>query len=258
MRTFFFSLIVCFLSSSQGFCQTVTGYNNTTNFAGSAFSNGASANQSGNQITRLVADDIQAVASAFGRTTTSVQFNIANLNTVAVTARPLLRFYDNNGVSGAPGTLIGAFDLNPVTLSAGFSFQTFSSSIAFVIPHDGSFWAGISFDNFNGTTGITPVQLDLLGLGLFNSPTVGGSADQYFRTTAAGGFVSNNPAGVNANFGGSPVANFGWSFVVSVPEPSTYALFALGGVCCLGSAYWYRRRMAIQAETALARGLQSC
>ena len=76
-----------------------------------------------------------------------------------------------------------------------------------------TFWAGITFDNFNGTTGAAAADLNNLGQGLFDAPTVGSSQDTYFHTTAAGSFFNiANPAGAQANFSGTPVANMGWEF----------------------------------------------
>lgn len=255
MRRFLLAALAALGLASASYAQTLVGYSNVTTFSGSGFPNGGATNQAGNTITRLVADDIQTIAAAFGRTTTQFTFSIANFNSVAVTARPRVRFYDNNGTGGGPGTILAGFSFNPISFAVGV--QNFNAAAAFTIPLDGSFWAGITFDDNTGATGITPAQLDLLGQGIWNAPTIGSSADTIFITTAAGSFLANNPAGGQNNFGGAPVANFGWAFVVSVPEPSTYALFALGGICCLGAAYWYRRRMISQAETAMARGMRT-
>ena len=76
-------------------------------------------------------------------------------------------------------------------------------------------WAGIAFDNNGGTTGATAAQLDNLAQGIFSPPEVGTSADQYFVTTAAGSFASDNPVGTLANFGGAPPADFGWEILTA-------------------------------------------
>ncbi len=76
-------------------------------------------------------------------------------------------------------------------------------------------WCGITFDNDTGATGATLAQMDLLGQGNYDPVIVGSSTDLLFQTTAAGSFVGNSPAGSRVNFGGSPVANFGWELIVS-------------------------------------------
>jgi hypothetical protein len=86
---------------------------------------------------------------------------------------------------------------------------------------------GLTFDNNSGATGATATQLNNLGMGLFDPPTIGTSADAMFQTTAAGDFAVNNPAGSLFNFNGNPPANafFGMSVV---PEPATMTLAGLG------------------------------
>ena len=76
-------------------------------------------------------------------------------------------------------------------------------------------WAGIAFDNNSGTTGATAAQLDNLALGIFSPAVVGTSTDQYFVTTNAGSFASDNPVGTLTNFGGPPPADFGWEILTA-------------------------------------------
>jgi hypothetical protein len=98
----------------------------------------------------------------------------------------------------------------------------------------GTFWIGLTFDNNSGATGATDVQLNNLGMALFNPPTIGTSADTAFETTGAGDFLVNNPAGSTFNFGGNPAANFFFGMsVATVPEPSTFALAGLGTAALL-------------------------
>lgn len=195
-------------------------YSNVTSFTGSVFNNGGSAGG----ITRLVADDIHMNAAL--ATVTKITWSVTNLNTVAVSARPRLRFYAADGPGGAPGTSLGGFSFNPISFGASsvnlFFFNP-SASAAFALPQN--FWAAETFDNVGTTT--TDAQLNLLGQGLFNPVDVGSSADVAFQTTAAGSFLVNNPAGSTFNFGGSPVANFGWEIV---PAPTSLALLGLGGL----------------------------
>lgn len=223
-------------------------YQNTTNFVGSAFSNGGAALQGANTITRLVADDISLFNAPGPRTVSEFTFSVTNLNAVTVSARPRIRLYDNDGAGNGPGTLLAAFTFNPIAFGAG-SVNTFTTGnlggSSFLIP-DGSFWAGITYDNNNGGTGATAAQLNLLGQGIFSPPTVGNSGDIFFVTGAAGSFVAANPAGSFSNFGGSPSADFGWRFTVTgtaaevVPVPPT-VFAAVAGLGSLGLLRRFRK-----------------
>lgn len=202
-------------------------YSNKTNFVGQAFSNGGTANQAGNLITRLVADNL--VATQGNVTIDAFTFSVANLNTVAVSARPRVRFYADN--AGTPGTYLTGFSFNAISFTAGsVGLFNFASPAMFTTAADGKFWAAITFDNNTGATGATQAQMDLLGQGIFNPPTVGSSADSFWLTTAAGSFLANNPAGASTFFNGNPVANFGWSFTSNnaVPEPASMIAIGLG------------------------------
>jgi hypothetical protein len=98
------------------------------------------------------------------------------------------------------------------------------------------------FDDVNGTTGATLAQLNNLGQGVFNPPTVGISDDVFFRSTAAG-VPGDFPGGNQQNFGGppNPVANLGWQIqVAAVPEPGTLVL--LFGPTAIGVFAYLRRR----------------
>jgi hypothetical protein len=209
-------------------------YSNIDTFTGSAFSNGGAANQAGNSITRMVADDISfALPYLAGQSFSQFTFSVTNLNTVAVSARPRVRFWLADGAGGGPGTYYSGigYTFNAISFGAN-SVGLFTGTIGpgFLQPAPGqTLWAGITFDNNTGATGATIAQLNNLGQGIFNPPAVGSSADAFFQTTAAGSFFgTNNPAGTLTNFGGNPVGNFGWEFVV--PAPGSVALLGLGGL----------------------------
>lgn len=219
----------------------VTEYSNLATFSGQAFPHGGTQNQSGNLITRLVADDVTPMGAAAGADVTELRFSVANLNASSVSVRPRLRFWYADGADGLPGNYYDkpadvGFTFNPITLGPGVTVLT--ATIApgtFVMPQE-TFWAGITFDNNGGATGATLAQMDMLGQGIFGPPTVGSSADRVFRTTAAGSFFGvDNPAGGALDFGGSPLANLGWEFT-AVPEPRTMVIFAV-----LVAAIWARR-----------------
>lgn len=198
-------------------------YSNIDGFTGQGFANGGAALQGTNTITRLVMDDITPVA---GGTVNYIRFSVANFNTVAVSVRARIRFWaDNAGVPGVENT--AGFSFNPLSFGPGVTTLTGTLGGALTIPGT-KFWAGITFDNNNGGTGATLAQMNNFGQGLFNPPAIGSSGDVAFETTAAGSFfIVDNPAGATFNFGGNPVANFGWEFV---PAPSAMALLGLGGL----------------------------
>jgi hypothetical protein len=241
LRQFAAALLASAFIAPAAFADTVI-YSNTGNYTGNAFANGGTATQAGNQITRLVADRVQTTAVGAPIAITQFSFSVANLNAGTVLARPRVRFYDDDGAGGTPGTYITGFSFNAISFGAGVT--VYSATAAFTVPGtDGSFWAGITFDDNNGATGATAAQLNNLGQGIYDPPTVGSSFDSFFVTNAAGSFLVNNPAGTVSNFGGAPIANFGWVFQVAtpVPEPAV-AMLSLFGLPLLGVAVFLRRR----------------
>lgn len=201
-------------------------YSNVTNFLGSGYANGGATLQGANTITRLVADDCTFTGVHAGSDITQFVFSVVNFNTATVTVRPRVRFWFADGAAGAPGTYYNlpaavGFSFLPVTVG-GSSITLLTASIGtglFTMPA-GTMWAGITFDDNNGTTGISAAQLNNIGQGIFHPATVGSSADGFFQTAAAGSFFSvANPAGSLLDLGGSPVASFGWEFSADVPVP---------------------------------------
>jgi hypothetical protein len=222
-------------------------YSNITNFTGQFFTQGFSAQSGSDTITSTAADDITPMAGSAGNVVDGFTFTVANSSSSAVTARPIIEFWSNNGAGGGPGTLLTAFAFNPIAFAGdvaeGFTFDP--GTPLFTVPASGTFWAGITFDNDNGTTGATASQLNLLGQGIFAPPTVGSSQDQFFQTTSGGAIPGSNPAGSLLSFSGNPVADFGWEFLAnnSVPEPSTLLLSSIAAVAGLG--VWARRRTKV-------------
>jgi len=211
-------------------------YSNVANFLGSGFANGGSALQAGNTITRLVADDLGLINSAAVTEVNQITFAVANFNATATNCRARIRFWQNGaGVPGAyltdsdSATSIG-FSFNPFNFAPGVTLLTGNLTGAgwSLAAGPSTIWAGLTFDNNTGTSGATAATLDNMGVGLFDPPTEGTSADNLFETTAAGSFFPTpNPAGSLFNFGGAPIANAGWELV---PEPSSLALLALGAL----------------------------
>lgn len=200
-------------------------WSNITTFSGLATANGGSANQSGNTITRLVADDAVFTGNP-PHFLGGFSFCVANFNGTAVSARAIVRLYLDS--SGLPGTHWIGFAFLPISFTANTT-QCYSANISPIVFPSSNIWLGLTFDNNTGATGATLTQMDNLGVGLYNPVDVGTSADLIFRTTAAGSFAANNPAGGNIFFSGSPVANLGFemrragtirSIVQSGPGPA--------------------------------------
>lgn len=189
---------------------------------------------------QILANDCEKTGFSINTFTSSV----SNLNTVSVSARPRVRFYQGNGTSGGPGTYIKGFNFNPITFGASSAnLFTLTGVTGLLVPTGNMLWAGITYDNNTGGTGATTAQLNTLGQGIFSPPTVGSSQDVFFQTSAAGSFVSNSPPGGFFFFGGTPPGNFGWRFttqVAAVPEPSAFVM--LMGCAAAGAGFAIRRR----------------
>ena len=198
-------------------------YSNITNFLGLGVAQGPSALQGANQITRLIADDLTPNGVNAGASVTRHVFSVANLNQVAVTVRARTRFWFDNG--GVPGTYYNVpaavgFTFNPLTFQPGVTLVNGGlPANSFTMPGT-TFWAGVTFDNNNGATGATPAQMDAMGQGVFDPPTIGSSNDVIFITDSAGSFFNiSNPAGATNDLGSDP-ANLGHELVVDVPVPA--------------------------------------
>ncbi len=213
-------------------------YDNVSTFTGSAYSNGGATAAA--PITTLVADDISLLGSQ-PVSVSSFFFSVANLNPTAVSARPRIRMYLGDAAGSLPGTLVYAASFNPISFTA-FSANFYGATSSFVVPANTILWAGITFDNVGGTA--TVAQLNNLGQGLYNPPTVGSSQDVFFQTTTAGSFNQNTPPGSLFNLGANPVANFGWRFVGSAVTPEPGAVAMLMGFGVSGAALLRRRRAA--------------
>jgi hypothetical protein len=209
-------------------------YDNTTTAPISNISFNGATIVGANLIANMDADDIIVDASFAGHALTALTFLAFNPNTTAVTARPTFFLWAADGVGGNPGTFLEQYVLPVTTFAPGISLPLIvsDSSESVLIPSTGRFWAGVVFDDNNGTTGITPTQLDLLGGQVFNPPTVGTSDGlvAVFQPPALGPPNVDNPQVIPFQFGNNPPVNYGWRFEAQavVPEPSSLVLFLSG------------------------------
>jgi len=232
-----------FIVAANANAQNVPVYENTINYTGFAYANaGSGVIGTNNVITTLVADDINFNSPAINFNVVGFKFSVANFNGTAVSARPRLRFYNNDGSGGGPGTFITQVNFGAISFGSGVTVFTVTG-VNFNV--DGTFWAGITFDNNSGATGATQAQMDNLGQGIFNPPVLGSSQDLFFKTSTFGDFASSNPAGGFFFFNGNPVANFGFQFIIQVPEPSTFLM--VGALLPVAGLWMHRRRRALAA-----------
>ena len=210
-----------------------TVYSNTTNFLASGYAAGGATSAAG--ATDIVADDLNLLPGSAGLTVSGFTFSMANFNTATAAAAPTVFFYSSSATTGGPGTLLAAFAFNPISLASSsvniFNFNPTGTGL-FTLP-TGTLWAGMSFSNGNSGTA-TVAQLNKFGQGLFDAPTVGSSSDAFFQSTNPA-TITGNPAGGFFNFGGSPVANFGWSIrTTPAPVPEASTTVSLGLLLALG------------------------
>ena len=203
-------------------------YSNVTTFSGQASTNGFSKKLDNNTITNMIADSLGTIGS-LPLSIGSFKLTVANLNAEDVSARVIVRFYANNGAGGGPGTFMAGYSFNPATFTNGTVTYFISGDLPapFAITTQG-FWAGVTFDDNKGTTGITKDQLNNLGQGLFAPIDIGTSTDDFFSTDTAGSFTFNNPEGGYYDFRAAVPAlraDFGWEFVSSIPLPVTLTDF---------------------------------
>lgn len=190
---------------------------------------------SASQNSLILADDITFASGSAGADVDSFTFTIYNFNSSPSTSSANLElvFYENDGPSNGPGTLLLGLGVSSIPVAAG-SFITFtlnSTSAYFTIPLDNSIWAGIYY--LPNTTN----NAYNLGQEVYGTPTVGSSTTAIFRSSGPG-TTSSDPAGSLTTISGSNKLNFGWTFSADnfpdpVPEPSSLALLGLGAAAGL-------------------------
>src|SRR5690349_3441411 len=149
----------------------VTVYDNTTNATDFAWFNPPSDGGP----TGIVADDITPIAGYAGQPVTQFQFGLYNNNTTASVITPTAYFYQNDGASGGPGTLIASHELPPVAIG-GLSTTTVNevNPLGYFNLPTTTFWAGLSF------TAISADDANAIGQLVYYPALTGMSADLFF------------------------------------------------------------------------------
>jgi predicted outer membrane repeat protein len=154
---------------------TATVYSDVITFTGNAVANGGAI---AGGATDLLADNITPTSGFAGDEVNSFTFSMSNSNSVTVPIHPNILFYDANGASGGPGTLIASFLFSPIDQTGGtVATYTYTTSNLFVLPTR-AFRAGMYFTSSSQTLA------NNLGQGYFNPPTVGSSTSSFFQSTA--------------------------------------------------------------------------
>jgi hypothetical protein len=124
-----------------------------------------------------------------------------------------VRFYANDGPSGAPGTKL--FESTPLSISNTGGVFTAGNLANLGVTVPSSFTWSVLFGHVTGDTAMT---------GIFNPPTVGSSDPSFY-------WIRQNDQWTKAGFGSAGPANFFarvTADVSAVPEPSTGLLLAAG------------------------------
>ncbi|HVY69594.1 MAG TPA: hypothetical protein VHH73_06670 [Verrucomicrobiae bacterium] len=214
VATFVAGLAVCVSAKAQS--EIV--YNNTANPSGDFNASYSSAFEFGDEVA------LQGV----GRTLTDFQFEYFGSLTEDASKFMLLSIYKADGTSpaGSPGTLL--FQTDPIQVHNGFQSVELSG-ISGVTLSDDIIWTITPFGINNSA--------DKVSLLLYDPPTIGSSANDFWQKDASGWTRT-----VLNNSSGSAIANFGAKITV-VPEPTAGQLLMLGGVGYLVFV-GYKRRTA--------------
>ena len=214
--------LLAFAASARGQV-TSTAYNNFPNLENLARPfNGAADGGS----TLLLADDLTYGAASVGLNVSAFQVEIANLSGSTLSVTPTVIFWNADGASGGPGTLLGSYTLPLATLgsaSSGMLSYTVPAAPQFALPANpdgttpgGTVWAGLYV---TGTAGESGADISKIALQHADPPTVGTSADRDFFSSGPAPAAASNPAGTmeSSPFGGNPVVNYAWSLTTVAP-----------------------------------------
>ncbi|MBL7815752.1 MAG: T9SS type A sorting domain-containing protein [Saprospiraceae bacterium] len=192
-------------------------YSNVTNSLSSVYPIQDAGVVSGNSITGMICDNLTLVGTppfSIGKIT----FVVSNSNASAVTVRPRMRFFLANAPFSKPGTSLGGFSFNSVSIPPNSKTTlAIKTSEPFII-NSNSIWAGMLFDNANGSTSATAVQLGQCGMHIYDPIDLGSSTTSFFQTNSypsSGSFLEDYPIGDTYLLQNNVPANFGWELILT-------------------------------------------
>lgn len=225
--------------------QTIVYDNTETIPINTVFFNGSTTYGSNTQA-NMDADHLTLAPGSADLSITNFVFEAYNPDATSTTARASVFFWADNGQGGNPGTYLAGMVLPVMTFGAKSVTPLASSITGLTVPTDGSLWAGIVYDDNNGTTGATPTQIGHLGGAIYNPPTIGSSdpAADFAQNQYYAGI--NNPTVSSFNFGSNLPVNYGWKLTASAaPEPSQAAGLGLAVLGLGGLVVRARRKKAV-------------
>ena len=221
------------LGAAAAHAATATVYSNTNTFSGNFFDPGPGGDVGFANRTAEIGDEINLGPGP--RFAESFRFEFYGNNFSGLNETIQLRFYQNDGtdIGGArlPATIFYDSGIIPIVEPTDPSNR---GSLLFdltftTIPLPERFTWSIQFDGINFGTESVGMPFYTPGVG-----TIGFSEDDiWYRTNGVWQLRGDGPTGTNYfNFGAQLVAT-------TVPEPSTYMLAIIGGLC--GLALIHRR-----------------
>lgn len=151
------------------------------------------------------------------------EFEYSATLTPSASKQGLVRMYQNDGPGGAPGTLL--WETDPFQLQTGQGTVIFNEITGVKLPS--SLTWSLATSGLGGG--------ESFNVQLYNPPSVGSSADNFWQKNAFGGWTLT----VLNNASGTAPANFS-ARITAVPEPTTMAM-VVGGLAAMGVAA-YRRK----------------
>lgn len=165
-------------------------------------------------------DQVNLAGYAWNRYVTEIRMEYYLSANATGSEKLELKLYDNPS-GGAPGNLL--WDSGAFSIAKGYN-TVIADGLGINVPSSVTLTA-----TFTGVTGTVSAGWDM-----YNPPTIGNSADDFWEKTSSGWTTKR------FSTTGGPIANFGMQ-ITAIPEPGTIQLGIMGGLALLGYL-GYRRR----------------